>query len=775
MRHITAALCTFALITATFAACPGPGTGNPGGDGSITQVTDDGSNGEVTPDVPTDGPTDTPPTDTLGDSGPDTPTDVPTPDVPTPDVPTPDVPTPDVTADILVDAGPCTAGATSCDGDDVTVCGPDGSWTTVATCTAPQACFDGACCSPVCDGKTCGDDGCGGSCGACAPGLSCVDGACDCLPDCTDNECGDDGCGTLCGICEGGQACVDNMCACAPTCAVDGCGPDGCGGSCGTCTPGLTCVSGACECIPDCDGKTCGDDGCGTSCGACDFGSCVEGTCECTPTCAPGATCGNDGCGGTCGAGCDDGEACISGQCQVGCGGGSGNVGCEFWAVNLDNISEATSKPEYQYSVIVANLGDVAATVTVTTQSSQSGPETTVVSTALAPQELKVLDLPTKISGASGKFYNAYRVAATQPIIASQANPNGNVGVFSNDSTLLLPTANLGTEHLAVAKAQIVGANSQPWRGYLTVVGIEAGTTVTISPTTSIDSGSGLPTMTAGQSYDITLGRYEVLNLRSGNEGADLTGTTVVSNKPVAVFSGHEASPSGSVCCADHMEHQLAPTSAWNTVHVAAKSFARGEEPDYWRIVAAEDNTQLSFVPTVDGPVTLNRGEWHEIATPSDFVVTSTKPVQLAQILASSQEASPDDGLTCTSDIDCTGTAICEGELLPILPGTCKPLGDPSLIIVPPVAQWQMGHGFFVPAGFDFDYVTIVAPAAATVSLDGVPMSSSDFTAVGPYKAARLPIADGIHVLTSDASVGVTIYGYDVDVSYGYAAGMNLK
>ena len=79
--------------------------------------------------------------------------------------------------------GPCTPGETRCNAGSVEVCNPDGeSWTAVATCAESTPCFEGMCCTPVCDGIACGDDGCGGTCGACPEAKVCVEGTC--LPGC---------------------------------------------------------------------------------------------------------------------------------------------------------------------------------------------------------------------------------------------------------------------------------------------------------------------------------------------------------------------------------------------------------------------------------------------------------------------------------------------------------------------------------------------------------------------------------------------------------------
>jgi hypothetical protein len=121
--------------------------------------------------------------------------------------------------------GPCTPGDTRCNVGSIEVCNPDGeTWSAIATCAGDTPCFEGACCTPVCDGVSCGSDGCGGSCGGCGGQETCVEGAC--LPTC--DSPGETGCAdghvTLCSpegmleslldcssldqVCEGGE-CVD--------------------------------------------------------------------------------------------------------------------------------------------------------------------------------------------------------------------------------------------------------------------------------------------------------------------------------------------------------------------------------------------------------------------------------------------------------------------------------------------------------------------------------------------------------------------------------------
>ena len=100
-------------------------------------------------------------------------------------------------------------------------------------------------CTPSCGEGQCGDDGCGGIC-PCSDGLVCFEGAC-CSPMCDGTSCtATDGCGGTCQCNEGDICMEDTGACCAPSCDNISCGGgDGCGNTCG-CDTGMVCMEGAC-------------------------------------------------------------------------------------------------------------------------------------------------------------------------------------------------------------------------------------------------------------------------------------------------------------------------------------------------------------------------------------------------------------------------------------------------------------------------------------------------------------------------------------------------
>ena len=584
--------------------------------------------------------------------------------------------------------------------------------------------------------------------------------------------------------------CIDGACAgcdpghveCTGKAELTGCMADGSGLYVQSCVGEDVCVQGECvSCYPgtkECDGdfvRTCTD----------------AGQWESTEDCGL------------------LGQSCLAGSCQSPCGVGGklSNEGCDYWAVDMDNLLDAATSP---YGVIVSNLGDIQTTVTISAQDGD-GATPVVVATGVVPAGgLEVFEMPQRNMGATGVFWKAIRVQSTSPIVAYQFNPLSNVDVYSNDASLLLPTNTFGTEYIVVSRFEFLGGDglggTMSYRGSFSVVANAPDTEVTIVASSKTLSGGGIPGLFAGQSTTVTLQPYQVLNVQSDQVDGDLTGTIITSNKPVGVFGGHNGAIGSNACCADHLEQQLFPVSTWGKTYVAAKSWPRGVEQDYWRVVAAFDGTTFSVDPPVhDVPsvVSLDRGDYYEFQTADDFVIEATEPVMVAQTLPSSMEIG--GGPICSSDYDCANGYMCDtffgggcvmsnsicnvdsdcggGHACVCQDGlfglscNCEPIGDPALILSAPVEQFRDSYVFLSPANYQDDYCNVVGPASAVVYLDGVQLSAAVFKPIGTtgFKVARIKVADGVHSLEASEPVGLVVYGYDDDVSYGYTAGLSLS
>ena len=264
-------------------------------------------------------------------------------------------------------------------------------------------------------------------------------------------------------------------------------------------------------------------------------------------------------------------QCTASGLCQKACDvnvKAKSYVGCSFWATDLDNAFVPGGNRGYfdaanaQYAIVVSNPSDkLSSLVTI---DNNEGPQTVdsqgndLDYSPLAPGELRVFNLPPRNINATTQEPLAWRVNATSPIAAYQFNPLENVGVFSNDASLLLPSEMLGKWYLAMSREESFSI----LRGFVTVVGASGGTTnvtVTFSPTTlrTLKSSDGTiksydcrPGSTSQQcSAEFVLNQWDTLNIETDEVGGDLTGTEIFADKPVAVFAGSEAA-SGTGCAA---------------------------------------------------------------------------------------------------------------------------------------------------------------------------------------------------------------------------------
>ncbi len=466
------------------------------------------------------------------------------------------------------------------------------------------------------------------------------------------------------------------------------------------------------------------------------------------------------------------------------------NIGCDYWAVDLDNaflagggeVLDAAGAP---FAVVVSNPHPE-----FTGEVSVYNNEGLVDQAILPPLGLHIFNLPRRDVDGTTLAPLAYHIRSGVPIVAYQFNPLENEEVFSNDASLLLPSHVVGDEYIVMTREQ----SFDSLRGYLTVVGIsEEPTVVSVTVTAPTQAGpvGDIPPLDPGETFDVVLNAFDVLSLQTRAAGADLTGSRVVADRPVVVFGGSEAAnvPNTNhcvsidprtgegvceydglttcesnydcnnaffnVCCADHLEQQMFPVNTWGERYIATKSFDRGLERDYWRVLAAYDNTKIETHPQQVEIPTLNSGEWFEFGSREHFEIVSDKPISVGQFLAGEHDPEPN----------------VRGGLEPGDAST----GDPAFIMAIPSAQFRTDFVFLAPNKYAYDYASVIAPAGAEVFFDDRVISDWEPVGDSPWQVSRFPIGDGVHILLADMPVGVIVYGYDDYVSYGYPAGLNLN
>lgn len=134
------------------------------------------------------------------------------------------------------------------------------------------------------------------------------------------------------------------------------------------------------------------------------------------------------------------------------------------------------------------------------------------------------------------------------------------------------------------------------------LVGCEDDTVITITPTQSVslpmDAQKSSTTVTIEpdtESHKITLNKMQTLLVLSVD---DLTGSSIISNKPLTVISGHECAniPLSEAGC-EPLAVQVPPTATWGTEFLLAP-FAGRDGPQAFKAVSSRKNT--TFVYTCD-------------------------------------------------------------------------------------------------------------------------------------------------------------------------------
>ena len=439
------------------------------------------------------------------------------------------------------------------------------------------------------------------------------------------------------------------------------------------------------------------------------------------------------------------------------------NQGCEFWAVDLPNVSQAPLNPtphDQQFAIVVTNsLPEQSANVEVFVGDNGNAVETGVV----PANTMRVFQLPSMniASGTTSADGTAYRIEADVPITAYQFQPFDNTSpVYSNDATILFPTHVLDGDYTAItADATLAGndafsASDDNTGAFVSVVATEDGTTVTLFPTADLHPGNVT---------DVVLDRGQVLTAISSERGAptfgNLSGTRVVADAPVAVFSGSVATsePSTNVaCCADHVEHQMLPLTAWGTSYVgapAASAAGSGDDESLFRITGTADGTTLEYspAPPAGAPTSIDAYETIAFVTDVPFSVRSAEeePFAISQFLLSNQYFGGFGG---------------------------RP-GDPTMMLLAAVEQFQDRYVFLMPQGYSTNFVTVVAPLDAQVTLDGAAIpaltASGELDGVA-YGYAHVSAEAGPHVIESETPFGIIASGHADDVSYGYVGGSGV-
>jgi hypothetical protein len=497
-----------------------------------------------------------------------------------------------------------------------------------------------------------------------------------------------------------------------------------------------------------------------------------------------------------------------------------GSVGCEFFAVDLANFGSINGMP---FSVIVSNpQASGVANIRIEDMRGDGGALRIVpgLEVALEAGQLQVFNVTCNASGGcpvidtgmnplaervhidetGRKDLSAFRVVSDVPIAAYQWNTFGET-MDSSDASLLLPVTALAEEYLGATwwsghetDTDIVPPDTNGYdRGELTIVAVADGTEVIFTPKVAVDPAAdgSIPAMSAGvESAPIAMNAFDVVQISPAEMDADLSGTHIGANQPIAVFGTHPCAnvPSPEWYACDHIEEQILPLRAWGTDAVLARYAARvdvsaEQDQPVWRIVAGTSNMTVTFDPPVDVVGSSfhfsTQGQVLEFMSPLDHYAVGTL------------DAPPDPeepGAPFFAYQMMTGRFwVHEQSGMPAM--TEYDWGDPSMVLAPPAGQYLNRYVFTTDDMFDFayDHIIVVRQAGYPVTLDCLGELPNDaFTAVGAseWEVGHFDIdnpdgasgcTDGAHDIYSEASFGLTVVSEDTALSVLYPGGLGVN
>ncbi|KAG8570025.1 hypothetical protein GDO81_014652 [Engystomops pustulosus] len=217
--------------------------------------------------------------------------------------------------------------------------------------------------------------------------------------------------------------------------------------------------------------------------------------------------------------------------------------------------------------------------------------------------------------GGSTKSCNVIGIKSDKPVSVLSLN----FKFQSADTSIVYPIEQLGTDYYIVTP---LGGPDDGFKEF-SVVSYEEPTNVDIFLTGAVTYQE--KTYAAGSKLTVLLEPYNALQLLSKD---NLSGTRVVSQKPVAVLSGHTCTWKNSKC--NHVYEQLRPVNSWGTSFIIPPISLQFKS-DIIFVVAAV-NTKIDYqIETKATSKNLNAGEVIQLDVPvkTPIFLTASSGIQV--------------------------------------------------------------------------------------------------------------------------------------------------
>jgi len=328
------------------------------------------------------------------------------------------------------------------------------------------------------------------------------------------------------------------------------------------------------------------------------------------------------------------------------------------------------------------------------------------------------------------------------------------------------------------------------------IVTCESETNINIFPSTTIEF-DGNQTSAGGTLTLLNRPSRETSYIEA-TQGQDLTGTIVTSDKPISVFAGHVCGrvPADRTTC-DHLVEQIPPHVVWGTTFFTVP-LARRMAGDSFIVGAIRDNTVISVTCTTPGST-----------TPRFSITVARNRAQTPQgnnYYAFETPGNPPGNRdpNYQADYCCIETNLpvavmqySKGHSVDEFPSTSSPIGDPFMLLVPPVAQYlnnftvttaeevRTTFDSSISIAISTEFFTNTPEDRAAVLINGtqampeggwIPIYCSSCLICG--YGAKISTPAGASTLVFDkpsAAMNAYVYGFETELSFAYPAGFEME
>jgi hypothetical protein len=377
------------------------------------------------------------------------------------------------------------------------------------------------------------------------------------------------------------------------------------------------------------------------------------------------------------------------------------------------------------------------------------------------PAGVKIAIANADVASKATSKGNALEIQTSVPATVYDIYPYGGKLSYMPSATLLLPTTAWDTNFVATTMGEEPATFGNPGQvPGIDFVAQQDGTQVTLLPTTNITAANGVAGATKNSPVVYNLNKGEQLRIMQAldTSGNDLSGSIVQSNYPIGVWGEH--------FCLTNAQ--------------AAGS---------WRMIGAVDSTTLTYdPPTTGAPTTLKEGQLVQFNAPNPFRVKAQDNLHPFYLAAYRPGGDCDAAHQQILPIKALGT-----EYVAVGNETANEVGGPETVNVVAPAEFLTSYTFFTDPTFSYTDLALVRVKASDntfkdVTLDCITGPIPGWTAVGTsgqYQYTHVFVQkngaavgacnNGLHTISSQGQIGITVWGYDSASSYAYPAGASIQ